>query len=180
MPLGKQKVFGIGFHKTGTKTLGQALTTLGYRVKGPFGAQDPDIAKVALRRALDIARSYDAFNDNPWAILFKELDANFPGSKFILTRRAEDRWLRSQIRYFGAKSTPMREWIYGVGAPLGNEDVYLRRYRQHNAAVLSYFSRRPDDLLIMDFERKDGWAQLCGFLRTKRPGMPFPHANPTL
>ena len=36
-----QKVFCVGFHKTGTKSLGAALTALGYRVIGPSGARDP-------------------------------------------------------------------------------------------------------------------------------------------
>ncbi|MEE2776427.1 MAG: sulfotransferase [Acidobacteriota bacterium] len=29
------KVFGIGFHKTGTSSLGAALEVLGYRVRAP-------------------------------------------------------------------------------------------------------------------------------------------------
>jgi UDP-N-acetylmuramate-alanine ligase len=38
------KVFCIGFHKTGTTSLAVALKTLGYRVTGPNGVHDPDIA----------------------------------------------------------------------------------------------------------------------------------------
>ncbi|MYB38984.1 MAG: hypothetical protein F4Y26_16695 [Gammaproteobacteria bacterium] len=41
------KVFEIGFDKTGTKSLGAALGILGYRVCGPVGAKDPDIAPKA-------------------------------------------------------------------------------------------------------------------------------------
>lgn len=42
------KIFCIGFHKTGTKSLGTALDILGYRVCGPVGVKDPDIAKNVL------------------------------------------------------------------------------------------------------------------------------------
>jgi hypothetical protein len=41
----KEKVFCIGFHKTGTTSLRVALELLGYRVTGPNGVQDPDIGK---------------------------------------------------------------------------------------------------------------------------------------
>jgi len=69
------KVFCIGFHKTGTTSLNVALNTLGYRVTGPNGVNDPDIAKNVLRMADDLVKRYDAFQDNPWPIIYKELDA---------------------------------------------------------------------------------------------------------
>ena len=62
----KPKVFCIGFHRTGTKSLAQALRSLGYRVAGPTGAQNPAIAERAVAMALALATEYDAFNDNPW------------------------------------------------------------------------------------------------------------------
>lgn len=39
------KIFCIGFHETGTTSLAKALRTLGYRVTGPNGVADPDIAQ---------------------------------------------------------------------------------------------------------------------------------------
>ena len=173
----KRKVFCIGFHKTGTKSLRQALGTLGYRVTGPNGAQDPAIADHAVAMALSLATGHDGFSDNPWPLLYKELDATFPGSRFILTLRNERRWIESALRYFGTEETPMREWIYGVGTPLGNETAYLARYRRHNKAVLEYFQGR-DDLLVMDLERGDGWSELCAFLDVPVPDQPFPHIKP--
>ena len=38
------KIFGIGFHKTGTTSLAQALKMLGFSVTGPNGINDPNIA----------------------------------------------------------------------------------------------------------------------------------------
>jgi len=38
------KIFGISFHKTGTKSLARALSSLGYSVTGPNGTRDPEIA----------------------------------------------------------------------------------------------------------------------------------------
>lgn len=174
----RAKVFGIGFHRTGTKSLGQALRLLGYRVAGPVGAQNPGIAQQAVATALALATDFDAFNDNPWPLLYETLDASFPGSRFILTVRDEQRWLRSMVKYFGTKDTPMRRWIYGAGTPCGNEDVYLARYRRHNAEVLEHFAERGD-LLVLDLERGHGWPELCAFLDVAVPEGPFPHLNRT-
>ncbi len=175
--MGRQKVFGIGFHKTGTTTLSAALRILGYRVAGPFGVHDDDIATTALPRALETASQFDAVQDNPWPLLYKELDAEFPGSKFILTVRDTDRWLASVVNHFGGKSTPMRSWIYGPGDPTGNQDVYRARYEGHNQDVESHFADRPDDLLVLSIADGQGWPELCGFLGVPIPEQPFPHAN---
>lgn len=172
----RRRVFCVGFHRTGTKSLATALGILGYRVAGPFGMRDPDIAGTALPRALEIAREHDAFQDNPWAVLYRELDLRFPGSRFVLTVRESDRWIDSVVRGFGADSTPMREWIYGAGSPLGNEAAYVRRFERHEREVREHFAAR-DDLLVMDLEAGDGWEALCPFLGHEPPAAPFPHVN---
>jgi hypothetical protein len=171
------KVFCIGFHKTGTKTLEAALRTLGYRVTGPNGTEDPDISRNVYAMAFDLVPRFDAFRDNPWPILYRELDDRYPGSKFVLTLRSSQAWIASQIRHFGTDETPMRRWIYGVGCPKGNEETYIRRYEAHNAAALAYFAHRPNDLLVMDLTAGDGWEKLCGFLGRQAPAAPFPHVN---
>jgi hypothetical protein len=173
------KVFCIGFHKTGTSSLGAALEQLGYRVAGPFGVRDGAVAESALDEAVLRVPRFDAFQDNPWALIFAEMDERFPDSRFVLTVRAEDEWLASVVAHFGGASTPMREWVYGAGAgdPVGHEHLYVERYRRHNGEVAAHFADRPDDLLVMDLGRGDGWAELCGFLAVDPPEVPFPHAN---
>ena len=175
----RPKVFCVGFHKTGTKSLGAALATLGYRVAGPRGTLDPQIATNALPLALRLAGDFDAFQDNPWPILFKELDAAFPGSRFILTLREPAAWIASVVRHFGHATSPMREWIYGrsAGAPAGNEAIYLARHAAHVAEVRAHFAGRKHDLLEIDLIRDGTWAPLCAFLGHPVPAAPFPHAN---
>jgi len=175
----KTKVFCIGFHKTGTTTLEVALKKLGYRVTGSFGTKDPDIADKVHEMAYAMVGKYDAFEDNPWPILFRELDTRFPGSKFILTRRPTEAWIRSQVKDFSTTETPMRRWIYGAnaGCPEGNEDIYVARYERHNREVLDYFKDRPGDLLLFDLPADAHWDKLCAFLGHEVPDEPFPHAN---
>jgi hypothetical protein len=171
------KVFCIGFHKTGTTSLAVALEKLGYRVTGPNGVRDPNIAKNVYRMAHELVPQYDAFQDNPWPIIFREMDGSYPGSRFILTLRSPDSWISSQVKHFGRQTTPMRAWIYGVGCPQGNESVYLKRFEEHNRAVQEYFKDRPSDLLVLNLSSGDGWEKLCPFLGADVPDIPFPHAN---
>jgi hypothetical protein len=171
------KVFGIGFHKTGTSSLEEALKILGYTVCGPIGIDDPQIAEHAVELALTTAERFDAVQDNPWPIVYRELDARFPGSRFILTHRPAASWLKSAVTHFGTTDTHMRTWIYGVGHPVGHEQVYLDRYNRHNDEVRAYFKDRPGDLLDIDVTKDGAWDGLCTFLGAPVPKVPFPHAN---
>lgn len=171
------KVIGVGMHKTGTTSLANALRTLGYRVTGTFGVDDPRISDTAVARGLEILQDYDAAQDNPWPFIYRDIDTAFPGSKFILTTRDEGDWIDSVRRHFGGKSTPMREWIYGAGDPIGNEERYLDVYRRHHREVIDYFSDRPGDLMELRISEGEGWPKLCEFLGVETPDRPFPHAN---
>jgi len=175
------KIFGIGFHKTATKSLASALRLLGYRVHGPEWVQDPQ-ACVSLEslwaRALPVVDAYDAFQDNPWPLLWRPLVEHFPDARFILTVRDEEQWLASALRYFGTQSTPMRQLIYGTdaGSPVGNEARYLERYRQHNEHVREAFAG-VSRFLEMNITAGEGWSTLCAFLEREIPAPAFPHAN---
>jgi hypothetical protein len=171
------RVFCIGWHKTGTTTLGLALIKLGYSVLGcrldmvhPLKAGDMD-------SVLALAGEFDALQDVPWAALYKELDEQYPGSRFILTERDEQNWLRSARRHFRDVEIPLHDWLYGTGRLAGNEELYLNRFRQHNLEVKAYFRDRPEDLLIMNLEKSDDWGSLCSFLGHPIPNAPFPHEN---
>ena len=173
----RTRVFCIGFHKTGTSSLAVALRQFGYRVTGPNGVSDPNIEKNVIPMAFELAKNFDAFQDNPWPMIYKELDKEFPGSKFILMLRDPESWIQSQVKHFGRKETPMRMWIYGVGCPEGHEDIYIKRFEEHNNEALRYFRDRPQDLLVMDLTKGDGWGKLCPFLGVDIPNTAFPHAN---
>ena len=173
----KTKVFGIGFHKTATTSLAKALSYLGYRVTGPNWVYNPNPAEEVYEMAFKLANKFDAFQDNPWPILYKELDRKFPGSKFILTLRPSDEWIRSVVNHFSDEETPMREWIYGVGRPKGNEDVYIARYDRHNREVMEYFKHRSEQLLVFNITAGEGWTKRCPFLDEQVPAISFPCAN---
>lgn len=171
------KVFGIGFQKTGTSSLHRALEHLGYTVQGHFELTPPDIERKIYEKAEELLPQYQAFEDTPWPLLYRYLDERAPGSRFILTVRDPDRWIRSVVSHFGPNYFPIHEWIYGCESAAGHEDVWLARYRKHNEEVREYFAARPDDLLVLDLAQGNGWEALCSFLDKPVPDIPFPMEN---
>lgn len=112
-------------------------------------------------------------------MIYKELDKKIPGSKFILTIRNEESWYKSVARHIGLLRNANHEWIYGrgKGLPIEDKENTIRVYTDHNKEVVEYFRDRPDDLLVVDFTKGDGWDELCGFLGREIPETPFPHFN---
>lgn len=180
------KVFCIGFQKTGTSSIGAALSVLGYRVHNGFRFNQPGKVQieppVSLAKLADIALPvvprFSAFQDNPWCLLFRELDEAFPGSRFILTRRARRDWYQSLRRHFHETDSAMFQFIYDCDtATSAPSEHFLARYDAHNQAVLTHFRKRPSDLLVLDLETAD-WAPICAFLQCRRPVLrPYPHRN---
>lgn len=181
-----QKVFVIGFHKTGLTSLGRALEILGYRVchrakpiREALGHDEMIklLENGSYTKLFDIAAQYNAFHDNPWFWLYKELDKEFPNSKFILSLREEQSWLQSAQRYFGESTSDFRRLVYGNGQFKGNENLYLERHRAHVEEVRTWFKGRNKDLLELDIIAAPNWALLCKFLDKDIPNEAFPHLN---
>jgi Sulfotransferase domain/N-terminal domain of galactosyltransferase len=178
------RIFGVGLHKTATTSLHAALKILGFDsahwTNGNW-ARDIWNEMATMGKSPTLERSY-AVSDLPISILYRELDKAYPGSKFILTVRNEVDWLRSVRDHWTYEKNPFRwEWdVYPFSnrihqAVYGRKDfdtdVFLARYRRHNAEVKEYFRGRPDDLLVME-ETK--WDKLCSFFQRPVPAMPYP------
>ena len=177
----EQKIFCIGFHKTGTTSMHRALNLLGYRVKSHYGQQNKRIGREWLYHAIPLLNGHDAFEDMPWPLNFKLWDELYPNAKFILTTRDPESWYRSVCKYFGEKPTETRKWIYGrrTSNPLKNKEHFIKTYNTHNQAVLNYFRERETKLLYFNMISGDGWDKLCDFLDKGVPSDNFPHSNKT-
>lgn len=177
------KIFGIGWAKTGTTTLGTCFEILGYDHQPQDLKLVADVGRGDLSRIFDRVRHKDTFEDWPWLLLYRELDRAFPGSRFVLTRRNSDQWVKSYRNMLANQGdateemNEIRRILYGLPFPNVTEAQLIERYERHNAEVLEYFRDRPDDLLVVDWAAGAGWPELCGFLGKPIPGKPFPHAN---
>ncbi len=177
------KIFGIGWAKTGTTTLGKCFRILGLNHQSQDLGLVKDVGTGDFSRISTLAERYEAFEDWPWIILYKELDKLFPGSKFILTQRNPDSWIRSYKNMLSNQGdapnelNEIRRILYGLPFPNISESQLIERYKRHNTEVELYFRNRPDDLLVVNWEDGHGWKELCKFLRKDVPNAPFPHAN---
>lgn len=168
------KVWGIGLGRTGTKSLCEALRTLGYEkvIHNPLTLEELDECDAA-------AEALCAQN-------FKYLDVRFPGSKFVFTVRNEEDWLRSCARamerypaerlhdtpYYG----PMiRNRMTRFGCMEYDEWALRHTFHTHHLNVLDYFRGR-DNLLFMDILKGD-WDDLCQFLEVDAPSTAFPNVD---
>jgi hypothetical protein len=180
------RVFGIGMHKTATTSLHRAFQILGFDSLHWGKGEAPMIwyEMNATGRSQTIDRYYSVC-DMPIPLLYKQLDAAYPGSKFVLTIRDGDKWLASVKRLWDPRYNPTRHlWnVYPISHKLhyalyGRKDfdpiVFMKRYRRHNHEVREYFKDRPSDLLVMNMSAGDGWDKLCPFLGMQVPSMPYP------
>ena len=177
------KVFGIGWAKTGTTTLGSCFRLLGLRHASQrldlvSAMQEGDSARIH-----SVVDEHDSFEDWPWILLYSQLDQAYRASRFVLTVRDDERWLRSYRGMLAREGSPsselneVRRVLYGLPFPDVTDEQLLSRYRAHNDRVLEYFNHRQNALLVVDWERGDGWSELCDFLGASPPGVPFPHEN---
>lgn len=178
------KVVGVGWAKTGTTTLGTCLKRLGLNHCTQRLDLVPALASADLSPIKDVASQYESFEDWPWLLLFRELDEWFPSSRFVLTTRAAESWLRSYKNMLkgeghraSAQKNETRRILYGLPFPNVSDRQLIDRYTDHERQVREYFEDRAESLLVVNWQDGDGWKQLCAFLELPVPDEPFPHSN---
>jgi hypothetical protein len=188
------KIFVIGFYKTGTTTMYEALRLLGYRaINGdkPGSYPGADDGATMLRQIaagdyrLPTLEHFDAFTDNPYFHLWREMYRQFPEARYIFTVRDENAWIESCARFYrNRRVRPMRVWMFGAhanpGADSASRQAWLDAYRAHNAAVREHFRSRPQQYIEFDPTQMREWGPLCRFLGQPIPAAPWPHANVTM
>lgn len=184
----KQKIFCIGLNKTGTTSLHKAFKILGLKsvhYEDTNGENIKSIIKTnheSGKKLLDKIEHYHAFSD--WNLpstnhLFKNLDKQYPNSYFILNTRDLKDWLNSREKHVKRKpflkhlqrKSPSNSWINI------DKEAWKNEYISHHRDVFEYFENRPNDLLVFDITKGDGWEKLCNFLQFPVPNRPFPKAN---
>ena len=169
------KIFGIGFMRTGSSSMTRALRELGYEIIHP-----PRPA--LLPELLEEITNTDGANYSPIAYQYKELDKIFPNTKWILTTRSLETWLKSvefflKTAYDSGDDDEIRTLLYGHKK--FDKEKYTEAFFKHHKEVYEYFKDR--DLLVMNiYEGGFNWENLCSFLGIKEiPKRPFPHDHTT-
>lgn len=181
----RDKVFGIGLSRTGTKSLHRAFALLGYR-SDHFSTHLIEFDGRELSLRAEGLEAYDALTDITAALFFRELDALCPEAKFVLTVRDSPSWLSSCARHFPPlepgkwpdgkrKVLALRRSVYGVES--FDAKRFQEAYERHTNAVLDHFAEQRERLLVLDICSGQGWQPLCEFLDLAMPRVPFPWRN---
>jgi hypothetical protein len=174
------KIFCIGLNKTGTISLHQALTALGFASLHWGGQASRRAVERAIREdtpLLEYLGDYDAYSDiQRLSVNFDLLDRQYPGSKFILTTRDVDGWIDSRRRHGERNHARKAQGAYDGTFLEIEPDRWRQQFLEHHARVEEYFRGR-DDLLVMRITRGDGYELLCPFLGVARPSSPFPWSH---
>jgi len=179
----KQKVFYLGFHKTGTTSFGALMKRLGLTSQSYYKPYSRSFVKALregdLTELFAIADGSDAFDDDPWYLFYEDFEQRYPEAKFIFYERDPERWYQSALLFFGRSTTPMAELIFGEGkgSPLFNKEHQISVYKQHSADVRKYFRDKPQKFLeILDLsdESAETIARFVGYTGAR---VTFPRAN---
>lgn len=189
----KSKIFVIGFNKTGTTSVYQAMKEFDVIVGNQRKAEllVSDCIEENYSSLFAYCKSAEAFQDIPFSKpgIFKLLDEKFPNSKFILTvRDSPEQWFNSICRFhtklFSQKDDlptlddlqnaeyVHKGWTYlshtwTYGERLYDFDHYTKIYSNHLEEVKNYFAKRESDLLVINVAEPESYKKLCAFIEQK-------------
>lgn len=176
-----EKILGVGFHKTATTSLGDAFEMLGCSRQGWDDALAMKFHRGEIDQLIELTDQFDALEDFPWPLLYKEIHQRHPNVKFILTKRKSmDEWLDSLLRHCDRhppKESDFRRYLYGIDHPREDPEHVLSVHQKHMDDVRAYSAENGIPLLEVCFETMDGWDELCHFLDKPAPKLPLPKSN---
>jgi hypothetical protein len=179
----QNKIFYLGFHKTGTTSFGVLMRSLGFRRQSyykPYSASFiNNLEQNDLGELFALADNAEAFEDDPWYLFYEVFEKRYPSAKFVFYERNAEDWYQSCLFFFGRYSTPMSEFIFGrgKGSPLYNKKHHIEVYKQHASNVRQYFQNKQHKFLeIPDFSDRSA-QELARFLGKDPAGVTFPREN---
>ena len=205
------QIIGAGWGRTGTESLKKALEYLDFDNCYHMFELMKHPEHLALWEQLEqsgqsdfelLFNGYKSGVDFPVALYYRELIANYPDAKVILTVRDADKWYDSASKtilkgippfaialgkLFGVFSKSLRvlpaqnRWIKRI---LYNKEGLFQGKKEDREFMKSLFKQWNDEVKktvpeekLLVFEVKDGWEPLCKFLNVPVPTIPFPRSN---
>ena len=152
------KVFFIGFNKCGTRSFTWLFREAGLKAyhgsdEDPLHTQIPRNIELG-RRSLSGFENYDAYSDSEkLSYSFREIDKDYPNSRFVLNTRNINRWIVSRLNHgegkyvefmngFEGKNLAWHEWA----------EVWRTHFIEHESQVTEYFRGRDATFLRYDIE----------------------------
>lgn len=203
--LNKQnKIFCIGFNKTGTTSLGAFFEQQGLRVAKQIEGER--LLNSYIKRDFKTITKFCSrkdrivFQDAPFSLpyTYQHLFTKFPDSKFILTvRNSPEEWYESILKFhsnfYNRGKVPTKEslknsnyihkgwsWDFMNDVFFNNNEIlyeresFLKIYTKHIETVLNYFKNNKNSLLVINIADNQDYYRLCEFLTIKTGDVGFP------
>jgi hypothetical protein len=189
------KVIGAGLGRTGTLSLKLALEHIGFgkcyhmsEMLAQFRAHLPLWIESAKGnpRWDTIFSGYQSSTDYPGCMFWRQLAAEYPEARIILTTRDPDRWFDSvtatvfsEQHRARLEGDPLMAEFFALtifddlGDRLGDRAKMIEYFNAWNQAVIDEVP--PGRLLV--YQAKDGWEPLCDLLGVPVPAQPYPRVN---
>jgi len=203
--MSSNKVFGLGFSKTGTTSLENVYDVLGYNVcRGHWNLKHNDYllslyVNGDYKEIYKMTKYWDAFADGPWGggSLYKKLYEWYPDAKYILTVRDSEKWYQSIYNmittYDKAESTAMETYhsekfygsayffrhIFNITELENSKEAMINYFEATNKEIISFFEDK-NNLLVIDLTKNNSeekWEKICKYLDKPIPEIEFPHSN---
>ncbi|MDJ0630819.1 MAG: sulfotransferase [Rhodobacter sp.] len=185
------KIFQIGFNKCATRSISVFLRRHGFKTldwaHGDLAVSIRD-AVAAGRKPLAEWPDVNVFSDMERIQVrdpiegykyFRDLDAAYPGAKFILNTRNMEAWIKSRHAHGDGGYTEAYRKILGAPDAKSVFDHWRRDWLRHHLDVLDYFSAdRRDRLFIWNIEAPD-FAALERFVGVALDPAKWPHQGRT-
>ena len=188
-------IIGAGFGRTGTDSLREALTILGfgpchhmYEIRDNPPKLGPWYDYFCNGAPLDLELLFEGYRsqvDWPGAHLWRESAAHYPNAKVILSVRDPEAWYGSYsktIKAFRETELPaeeahkrrMQQFIeVFLGDRFDSRERAIAEFKRHIEDVRSTI---PSERLLV-YELGAGWTPLCTSLGVPVPERAYPHTN---
>lgn len=154
------KIFCIGFNKTGTSSLHSYFQANGLKSLHNLIWQEAS-HYLGPKRFKTFIRQHDCYSDGEMANIERLYEA-YPNAKFILNVRNIESWLKSRIKWLH------RNYPKAVKGPMGIDykrsketiiETWIKRRELYHRHVLDFFKDKPNQLKILNVCDDPNWAE---------------------
>ncbi|KUM25095.1 hypothetical protein AU467_27370 [Mesorhizobium loti] len=187
------RVIGTGFGRTGTDSMREALTMLGFGPCHHMSEVSAHEEQKRLWRALAkgaapdwnrLFAGYKSCVDWPSAHYWRQLIEAYPQARVILTWRSPESWWESFAKTILPAIADSRDQE-SLGISLVSKQVFDGRPHDR-AHVLAIYEANVEAVLntvpaerLLIHKLGDGWEPLCAHLGVPVPAEPYPNRNTT-
>lgn len=166
-------MLNIGFNRSGTTSLHEALQSLGLNAVHSVSVNSDLVRDVLSFGKSGLLDRYEAFTEAyPLCDYWDALVRALPRAKFLFTVRPVEGWIRSRLAHVLVNRMGLADpnWV--------DIDTWhdAEWHQSHCEEVRAYFQGKSN-FLEMDVTAGDGWDRLCPFLGLESPGTPFPRRH---